>query len=51
MDMASEPNHGDTADGQPRAVVERDGVRFTLLGTAHVSRASIDAVEAAVGRG
>jgi pheromone shutdown-related protein TraB len=38
-------------DGQPRAIVERDGVRYTLLGTAHVSRASIDAVEAAVSSG
>jgi len=41
----------DSADGQPRVVVEREGVRYTLLGTAHVSRASIDAVEAAVGSG
>ncbi|MBS0462712.1 MAG: TraB/GumN family protein [Proteobacteria bacterium] len=31
---------------QPYAIVERDGVRYTLLGTAHVSRASVDAVEA-----
>ena len=38
-------------DGQPRAVVARDGVRYTLLGTAHVSRASVDAVEAAVAGG
>lgn len=36
---------------QPHVVVERDGVRFTLLGTAHVSRASIDAVEAAIASG
>lgn len=36
---------------QPHAIIERDGVRFTLLGTAHVSRASIDAVEAAVASG
>ncbi|MCA1714656.1 MAG: TraB/GumN family protein [Gammaproteobacteria bacterium] len=33
---------------QPHAVVERDGVRYTLLGTAHVSRASVDAVRAAI---
>lgn len=33
------------ADGQPVEVVEHGGVRFTLLGTAHVSRASADAVE------
>ncbi|MBS0194055.1 MAG: TraB/GumN family protein [Proteobacteria bacterium] len=30
---------------QPHAIVERDGVRYTLLGTAHVSKASVDAVE------
>jgi pheromone shutdown-related protein TraB len=36
---------------QPHAIVERDGVRYTLLGTAHVSRASIEAVEAAVASG
>lgn len=36
---------------QPHAIVERDGVRFTLLGTAHVSRASIDAVQAAIASG
>ncbi|MBS0212890.1 MAG: TraB/GumN family protein [Proteobacteria bacterium] len=31
---------------QPHAIVERDGVRYTLLGTAHVSKASVEAVEA-----
>jgi len=31
-------------EGQPIARVARDGVEFTLLGTAHVSRASIAAV-------
>ena len=36
---------------QPHLVVERDGVIYTLLGTAHVSRASIDAVESAVASG
>ena len=36
---------------QPHAVVERDGVRYTLLGTAHVSRASVDAVSAAIAEG
>jgi pheromone shutdown-related protein TraB len=44
-----------TPDGalhdQPHAIVDRDGVRFTLLGTAHVSRASIDAVETEVSSG
>ncbi len=33
---------------QPHAIVERDGVHYTLLGTAHVSKVSIDAVEAAL---
>lgn len=36
---------------QPHAIVERDGVRYTLLGTAHVSRISVDAVEDAIGSG
>jgi pheromone shutdown-related protein TraB len=36
---------------QPHAIVERDGVRFTLLGTAHVSRASVEAVRAAIESG
>ncbi|MHB8911811.1 MAG: TraB/GumN family protein [Lysobacter sp.] len=36
---------------QPHAIVERDGVRFTLLGTAHVSQASVDAVRDAIGSG
>ena len=37
--------------GQPVIEVERDGVHYTLLGTAHVSRASIDAVLAAIDTG
>lgn len=43
-----------TADflhGQPHEVVERDGVRYTLLGTAHISQASVDAVRDAIGSG
>jgi pheromone shutdown-related protein TraB len=32
------------------ARVERDGVEFVLLGTAHVSRTSVEAVEALMGR-
>lgn len=39
----------DTLDplaGQPLIEVERDGVLYTLLGTAHVSQASVDAVRA-----
>lgn len=31
----------DGLQGQPHAIVERDGVRYTLLGTAHVSQASV----------
>ncbi len=41
----------DPLEGQPHRIVERDGVRYTLLGTAHVSQASIDAVARAVGSG
>ena len=37
--------------GQPYQIVEREGVRYTLLGTAHVSRASVDAVVAAIADG
>ena len=48
MNTTSESTAGDGLHDQPHAIVERDGVRYTLLGTAHVSRASIDAVEAAV---
>ena len=37
--------------GQPHIELERDGVHYTLLGTAHVSKASIDAVKAAIDSG
>ncbi len=37
--------------GQPYRIVERDGVRYTLLGTAHVSAASVEAVRAAIDSG
>lgn len=33
---------------QPSVIVERDGVHYTLLGTAHVSKASVEAVRAAI---
>jgi pheromone shutdown-related protein TraB len=36
---------------QPHVDVERDGVHYTLLGTAHVSKASLDAVRAAIDAG
>ncbi|TWI11602.1 TraB/GumN family protein [Aerolutibacter ruishenii] len=44
------PANGGWRD-QPHEIVERDGVRYTLLGTAHVSRASVDAVVDAVKNG
>ena len=47
----SNPLPADPLHGQPHEIVERDGVRYTLLGTAHVSRASVDAVRAAVASG
>lgn len=34
--------------GQPIVEVERDGVFYTLLGTAHVSRASVEAAQALI---
>lgn len=37
--------------GQPVVEVERDGVHYILLGTAHVSKASIEAVNAAIDSG
>lgn len=36
---------------QPHAIVERDGIAYTLLGTAHVSQASVDAVRTAIDSG
>ena len=36
---------------QPHAEIERDGVHYTLLGTAHVSQASVDAVNSAIDSG
>ncbi len=42
---------GELLAGQPVRIVERDGVRYTLLGTAHVSVASVQAVEQAIGSG
>ena len=37
--------------GQPHEWVERDGVEYLLLGTAHVSRESVEAVRDAIGSG
>lgn len=39
------------ATAQPVIEVERDGVHYTLLGTAHVSKASVTAVKAAIDSG
>jgi len=44
-DAASDPLHD-----QPLARVERDGIEYVLLGTAHVSRTSVDAVNALIER-
>ena len=50
--MNTSPEAGyDGLHDQPHAIVERDGVRYTLLGTAHVSQASVDAVNAAMAHG
>jgi pheromone shutdown-related protein TraB len=48
-DPAAAPS--DPLHNQPHAIVERYGVRYTLLGTAHVSKASLDAVRAAIDSG
>lgn len=45
------PAAADPLQDQPHAIVERDGVRYTLLGTAHVSKASVEAVRAAIASG
>lgn len=41
----------DALEGQPHQIVEREGIRYTLLGTAHVSKASVDAVVGAIAAG
>ena len=48
---APDATTGGPLHGQPHQVVERDGVRYTLLGTAHISQASIDAVRGAIDSG
>ncbi|MBU6416215.1 MAG: TraB/GumN family protein [Xanthomonadaceae bacterium] len=40
----------DPLNDQPIARVERDGIEYVLLGTAHVSRASVEAVNALIER-
>ena len=51
MRPADAPLNGGDYAGQPVIEVERDGVHYTLLGTAHVSKASIQAVHAAIDSG
>ncbi|NYZ62963.1 TraB/GumN family protein [Luteimonas deserti] len=51
MPGATTPDGATTWRSQPHAIVERDGVRYTLLGTAHISRVSVEAVEDAIGSG
>src|SRR3569623_2737172 len=50
--VPSMPPAGDDATlaSQPIARVTRDGIEYTLLGTAHVSRASVVAVHALIAR-
>ncbi|MCY7313579.1 MAG: TraB/GumN family protein [Pseudoxanthomonas sp.] len=50
-ELTSIPLQDDPLAGQPHQIIERDGVRYTLLGTAHVSKASVDAVVGAIGAG
>lgn len=40
-----------TLPAQPTQIVVRDGVRYTILGTAHVSKASADAVQSLIQEG
>src|SRR5690606_2522621 len=42
------PAVSDAIAGQPLVEIERDGVHYILLGTAHVSQASADAVRALI---
>ncbi len=48
IEIPTQAFSGDPLEGQPHAIIERDGVRYTLLGTAHVSKTSVDAVRAAI---
>lgn len=51
MRMNDFPAIQDVLHDQPHKIVDRDGVRYTLLGTAHVSQASVDAVRDALEHG
>ena len=48
--MSEDPNSTQEMHrGQPMREIERDGVHYTLLGTAHVSRSSAEVVAAPQG--
>lgn len=49
--MSQTASHNAEPQEQPLRVVDRDGVEYTLLGTAHVSPASVRAVEAMIAAG
>jgi len=51
MEQTFTSDNDDLLSGQPHRIIERDGVRYTLLGTAHVSQASVAAVEKAIDSG
>lgn len=50
--MNADPDtlNDDPLNNQPIARIERNGIEYVLLGTAHVSRASVDAVNALIER-
>jgi pheromone shutdown-related protein TraB len=52
MTEATDAGLGETTlHDQPHRIIERDGVHYTLLGTAHVSHTSLDVVRAEVASG
>ncbi len=50
-EYAAESSDATAHTEQPIRKIERDGVNYTLLGTAHVSRASVDAVNEMIREG
>jgi len=51
QEVQAETRADPVEDSQPIRSVERDGVRYTIIGTAHVSRTSAEAVTAMAGSG
>jgi pheromone shutdown-related protein TraB len=49
--MEDAPPTAETTATQPGAVIDREGLRLTLLGTAHVSRSSAEEVERQIASG